>query len=337
VAKKTLKTSIGVVSLLFFILVLILATGNFGNAAATGHLKKAVFMPQWLPQAQFAGYYTAKDKGIYEKYGIDLTILRGGPDAPAAETLAKKKVDFTTMFLSTALQKRDLGLKLVNIGQVLQYSGFILVAKRSSGISSVEDLKGKKVSLWPDFQLQPLAFFRKYNLHVRAIPQSSTINLFLRGGVDVVSAMWYNEYHTILSSGLDEDELVAFFFDKHGLNFPEDGIYCLEETLKRDRTLCASFVKATLEGWRYAFDHPDEALDIVMKYVREANIGTNRIHQKWMLDRMKDLILPRDAAAPMGSLTEKDYQAVANELHSKGMIRKIPPFRDFFVGLADGP
>jgi NitT/TauT family transport system substrate-binding protein len=296
-----------------------------------GNLRKVTFLPQWTHQAQFAGYYAAKDKGIYEKYGIDLVILPGGPDSPSSEMLEKGKTDFTSMFLATAIQKRASGVKLVNIGQIVQQSGYILVARKSSGIKSPADLNGKRVSLWSDFQIQSLAFFRKYNLHVKIIPQTFTINLFLRGGVDAASAMWYNEYHTVLNSGLDEDELTAFFFDKYGLNFPEDGIYCLEETLKKDKALCSAFVQATIEGWQYVFSHPDEALDIVMKYVNEAHIGTNRVHQKWMLARMRDLINPGGTKNPMGVLNEEDYNLVARELKLKEVIQTIPPFGNFYV------
>jgi NitT/TauT family transport system substrate-binding protein len=67
---------------------------------------------------------------------------------------------------------------------------------------------------------------RKYDLTVQVVPQSFSVNLFLRDGVDVASAMWYNEYHTILNCGIDPDELTTFFFHEHGLNFPENGIYC---------------------------------------------------------------------------------------------------------------
>lgn len=299
--------------------------------ALGGNLKKVTFLPQWTPQAQFAGYYVAKEKGIYEKYGIDLVILPGGPDNPPCETLAKGKADFTSMFLASAIQKRSSGVKLVNIGQLVQRSGYILVARKSSGIVSPQDLNGKRVSLWSDFQLQSLAFFRKYNLHVKIIPQTFTINLFLRGGVDAASAMWYNEYHTLLNSGLDEDELTAFFFDKYDLNFPEDGIYCLEATVKRDRALCSAFVQATIEGWKYAFAHPDEAIDIVMKYVNEAHVGTNRVHQRWMLERMKDLISPQEVKTPMGVLREEDYNLVSRELKLKGVINNIPSFGKFYV------
>lgn len=293
------------------------------------NLKKVTFIPHWQPQAQFAGYYVAKEKGLYKKYGIDLTILKGGPERPSLELLAEGKVDFTSSFLSTAIQKRAKGIRLVNIGQLVQRSGFILVAKKSSGIRTPKDLNGKKVSLWDDFRLQPLAFFRKYNLKVKAFPQAETLNLFLRGGVDVASAMWYNEYHLLLNSGFDNEELTTFFFDKYDLNFPEDGIYCLEETLKKDKELCCNFVKASWEGWEYAFEHPDEALEIVMKYVKEANVGTNKVHQKWMLERMKDIIILPDK--PMGSLSNEDYNTVAHELMVNGLIKKTPDFHEIYV------
>jgi NitT/TauT family transport system substrate-binding protein len=246
----------------------------------------------------------------------------------------KGKADFATMFLSTAVQQRSKGVRLVNIGQIVQRSGFILVAKKTSGILLPKDLNGKKVSIWSDFKLQPLAFFRKYNIKAETIPQHTTTNLFLRGGVDVASAMWYNEYHSILNSGFNEDELTTFFFDKYGLNFPEDGIYCLEKTLKRDRELCCNFVKASLEGWKYAFEHPEEAIDIVMKYVKEANIGTNRVHQKWMLERMKDIINTPGENMITGDLDEQDYHTVARELKQSAIISKVPDFQEFHVNCA---
>jgi NitT/TauT family transport system substrate-binding protein len=300
------------------------------NPSRGEDLKKVTIVPQWQPQAQFAGYYVAKEKGIYKKYGLDVTILRGGPEYPSLELLADGKADFATLFLTTGIQQRARGVNIVNIGQIVQHSGFMLVAKKSSGILKPEDLQGKTVSIWSDFSLQPMAFFRKYGLDVKIVPQTATMNLFLRGGTDAASAMWYNEYHLLLNSGIDEDELTTFFFKKYDLDFPEDGIYCLKETYERDRKLCCNFVKASLEGWRYAFEYPNEALDIVMKYVKEAHVGTNRIHQKWMLERMNDIIVPGNNV-PMGSLSEEDYHAVARELKLSDCIKQIPDFDGFYV------
>jgi NitT/TauT family transport system substrate-binding protein len=319
------------IRILWSLLLMLFLGAALGGAAETT-LKRASFMPQWSPQAQFAGYYVAYEKGFYKKYGIDLKILQGGPNQSPTDFLQRRKADFVSLWLSTAMQRRSHGVKLINICQVIQRSALMLIVKKSSNIKTPQDMNGKKVGIWgADFQIQPRAFFKKYHLQVKVIPQSFSVNLFLRGGVDVASAMWYNEYHTIINAGINEDELSTFFFYDYGLNFPEDGIYVLEETYKRDPALSCAFVEASLEGWRYAFSHPEEALDIVLKYIGEEKIPANRVHQRWMLARMKDLILPVDKAFPLGNLQPSDYERVGRELLASGLIGILPHYSSFTV------
>ncbi|MHC1726850.1 MAG: ABC transporter substrate-binding protein [Syntrophobacteraceae bacterium] len=290
------------------------------------------FVPAWTPQAQFAGYYVAYEKGFYREQGLEINIMRGGPERPATQWIKKGAADFGIMFLTTGIQERANGTDMVNIGQVIAKSSQLLVAKRSSGIDTYKKMDGKKVGVWGDeFNILPAALFRKYGLHVTTVPQSSTVNLFLRGGVDVASAMWYNEYHSILNAGVEPEELVVFRLAENGVNFPEDGIYCLESTWKKDPEGCCRFVQASLKGWRYAFEHREEALDIVMKYVNETNVPTNRVHQKWMLDRLSEVI---DLSGSTALLQENDFLAVARELEELGMINGIPAYSDFFVNCA---
>jgi NitT/TauT family transport system substrate-binding protein len=318
---------IRILGFLFFLLFFVVSPID----AAETTLKKASFIPQWSPQAQFAGYYVACEKGFYKKRGIDLTILQGGPDRPSSQFLTKGKADFATMWLSTAVRLAANGQEIINIAQTIQRSALMLVAKKSSNIKTPQDINGKKVSLWgEDFQIQPKAFFKRYNLEVKIVPQSFSVNLFLRGGVDVASAMWYNEYHTIINSGLDPDELTTFLFHEHGLNFPEDGIYTLEKTFKKDPPLSCDFVKASMEGWLYAFSHPEEALDIVLKYISQAKIPANRVHQKWMLNRMKDLISPPDGSS-IGMLQPRDYERVDYELKESDLVKRTPSYYSFFA------
>jgi NitT/TauT family transport system substrate-binding protein len=308
----------------------ILASG--AGASETG-LKRASFLPHWVPQAQFAGYYVAFEKGFYRNRGIDLVILPGGPERPSSSFLAEGKADFASLWLSTALRMAAAGREVVNIGQIVQRSALMLVAKKSRGIHTPRDLNGRKVSLWgDDFQIQPKAFFRKYGLAVTVVPQSSSVNLFLRDGVDAASAMWYNEYHTILNAGIDPGELTTFFFHDHGLNFPEDGLYTLGKTLRQDPGLAAGFVAASLEGWSYAFSHGDETLDIVLKYMAGAKIPANRVHQRWMLDRMKDLLAPSRPGDPVGMLREEDYGNAARELVQAGWVKSATAWPAFFKG-----
>lgn len=314
---------------------ILLFVSLLGDSLAAEGMKYATFVPQWTPQAQFAGYYVALEKGFYRDNNLEVNVLRGGPDRPSAEWLKKGAADFATMFLSTAILERAKGNKLINIGQIVTKSSQVLIAKKSSGINCWQDMNGKKAGLWgAELSIMPVALFRRLGLHVTVVPQSSTVNLFLRGGVDLVSAMWYNEYHSILSAGVEPEELTVIRLSNVGFNLPEDGIYCLEGTFKKDPPASCRFVSASLQGWKYAFDHPEEALDIVMRYVREANVPTNRQHQMWMLDKMREVInIPPSALYP-APLKEEDYISVAGELMSSGIIEDIPNHSDFHKNCA---
>lgn len=292
--------------------------------------KKITFIPHWLPQAQFAGFYVAQEKGFYRKRGLDVVVLRGGPERPPLALLKGGKADVATLWLTSAIQAQTPQFRLVNAAQLIQRSALMLVARKDSGITKVQDLQGKRVSLWEgDLSIQPLAFFKKHYLQVTVVPQASTPNLFLRGGVNAASAMWYNEYHTILNAGINPDELTTFLFADYGLNFPEDGIYIPEKSFRRDpRSFCA-FVEASLEGWQYAFAHQDEAVDIVMQRLRQEKLPANRVHQLWMLKRLKDVYGSDDAG--IGILHEEDYLTVAGTMQAGGLISSYPHFEQFAV------
>jgi NitT/TauT family transport system substrate-binding protein len=305
-----------------------------GPAASAQELKKAVLIPQWEPQAQFAGYYAALAKGFYRARGVDMTILRGGPKSPPSRLLFDGQATFGTFFLPTALKLRSDGMPLINVCQIVRRSSLLLIAKKDGGITTPKDLRGRKVSMWgPEFRMQPETFFRDNAIEIIQKPQGFTVDLFLRGGVDVVSGMLYNEYHTIINSGIDPDELTVFAMDDYGLSFPEDGLYCLEKTWREDPGLCRAVAEASLEGWRWAFENPEKALDIVMSHVNAANLPTNRMHQKWMLARMQDIIAPPGVAAAPGSLSRAEYDAVATAMQRARLITDIPAYEAFYAHL----
>lgn len=308
--------------------VTLLLAGWIGACCAAEAPVRVTYLPHWIPQAQFAGYYMAVEKGIYARHGLEVTVLDGGPQRPVEKCLPSGEATFASHFLSAAIDLRDDGVPLVHLAQLSQRSALLLVARKARGIKSVRDLEGRKVSVWPSFDLQPKALFRKHGLHVNQLKQGPTINLFLRGGVDAVSAMWYNEYHLLLNAGLNQDELTVFFYDQHGLNFPEEGIYCMADTWRTRPDVCRRFVQATLEGWQYAFAHFEETLDVTLRRTDAAGTGTNRAHQRWMLNRMRDLF-ESDKRDVFGQLKREDYDRVARELKDAGMIRAAPVFEEF--------
>lgn len=295
-----------------------------------GELTRVSFLPYWVATAQFAGYFVGLDKGIYRKYGIDLTIMPYVPFVTTTDAIRNGEAGFAALWLSNAIELKASGADIVNIAQPSTRSSLMLITKKSSGIKTLQQMNGKKAGIWTGFELQPKALFSKYKLDVKIIPIGSTNNLFLKDGVDITIANWFDEYHSILNTGLNPDELNTFFFADYGINFLEDGIYCLSQKLREDPELCLNFVKATFEGWAYAFDHPDEAIDIVVKHAKASKIPVNRAHQQWMLDRYRDLYRPATHQTFNTTLKAEDFQSMGKVLLDQGLIKQLPDFDEFF-------
>jgi len=290
---------------------------------------KLRFIPHWLHQAQFSGFYMACEKGIYEKYGLDVQILDGGPLAPMSSVFVNNQADFGTMFLSGAIELYDGGVDIVNICQLSQKSALMFVAKKSSNISSIEDFNGKKIGIWrSDFRELPMAFIDQFNISAEIFPITSTIDLFLDDGIDIMCVMWYNEYDQIYHAGIDYQDLNTFFFFDYNLNFPEDGIYCTNEFYQQNPEACNNFVKATIEGWQYAFAHPDETVDVVMRCMKKRNIPANRAHQEWMLSIIEKVFVAENGSIS-GDLKEEDFLKTSQILIQSGSINIMPVFEEF--------
>lgn len=287
---------------------------------------------QWLPQSQFAGYYVAQDQGFYRKRGLEVTIVHGGPELDSLGFLADGSTDFATTFLTAALRRRDAGLPLINIAQIVHRSTAMLISRKNNGIASLRDLDGKRISLWKgDLGVPYEAVLASHGISPgRRFDQNYSVNLFLHGGVDACSAMYYNEYDMLYQAGLDEDDLLTFPLRDFGADIPEDGIYCLESTWNRHPEQCRAFVEATLEGWRYARLHPDEALESVMKRVSGARLPTNRSHMKWMLAKILAVVIPAPTDQwKIGELSGNDYARATGLMKRQGLIREAPPLERF--------
>jgi NitT/TauT family transport system substrate-binding protein len=288
-------------------------------------------LPYWYSSAQFAGYYVGIEKKIYRKHGIMLEILPFNPLSSAAALINEKKADFELFWLVNAIDIRDKGADIVNIAQLSTRSSLMLITKKSSGIAKLEDMNGKRAGVWMGFERQPQALFRKFRLNVEIIPIASTNNLFLQDAVDITTASWFDEYHSILNNGMNEDELNKFFFADYGMNFLEDGIYCLRNKMKTDPKLCRDFVEATLEAWEYVFNHPDEATEIVIRYAKAQNQPVNLSQQRWMINAYKELYLPSGSKAINTSLSEKDFNAIQDILLENQFIAAKIPYDSFYM------
>ena len=289
------------------------------------------FMPQWLPQAQFAGYYMAMEKGFYAEEGVAVKIVHPSASLIATESLKNGDVDVISLFLVSAITSVDKGVNLVNIAQLSQNSGLLFVTKKDKNITSIRDLNGKKVGIWKSgFDEIPKSVIQTHNLKVTWVPLLSSVNMFMMDGIDVMTVMWYNEYDQIINSGYNPEELKSFFFSDLGFNIPEDGLYCLDSTYQNKREELQKFVRATLKGWEYARQHQEETIQVVLKWMKKEHVPTNYAHQKWMLEKVLQLMKPTTSHVKNGVLQPTHFNKAQELLLNGKFISKKIPYLDFY-------
>jgi NitT/TauT family transport system substrate-binding protein len=299
-------------------------------------LPKVTIALQWQPQSQFAGYYMAVEKGFYREVGLDVKLIHAGPGRSAQEYLKTGAADFATLFLTDAIKEAGSGAQIAHIAQLMQSSNLMLVAWKNMGIAAPTDLDGRRVSLWPGtFSVAFEAFFRKHQIQPQLVPQHRSVNLFLEQGVAACAAMSYNEYHRIFQSGIDFDELTVFAMQDHGLGFPEDGLYTSSATAEEQPELCRNLAAATLRGWRYAREHPEESVDIVLQISQQEALPNNRPHSRWMLEKVLDSIFPEGDSGESRVLNRETYEAALRELITAEIIARAPAY-SAFAPLATG-
>ncbi|MDR0869820.1 MAG: ABC transporter substrate-binding protein [Planctomycetaceae bacterium] len=296
----------------------------------------------WLPQSQFAGILVAEQKGFFAKYipNRKIEVSWSQVTESPLDKLHGDTEDFCLAWLPDALLHRCIQGKEKNVClmQVFQNTPLMLVTRTNSGIKKPSDLDGKQVQVWRgDLGFMMRTFFKTQNIKPVPVPQNDSMQPFIYGAVPVASALYFNEYHTLLERGIPETELRTFRLSDYGLDFPGDGIYCKAELWKSDSKLCKGVIQAVRDGWSFAAapENEMETLAVVMKYVRKADVITNVSHQRWMLRTIRsDLHVD---SADWGQLKQADFDRIAAVIKKSGELEpeqaeKIPVFNDFFTG-----
>ena len=285
---------------------------------------------KWVTQSQFAGYYVALDKGFYEEEDLNVTIKPGGPDIAPTQVLAGGGADVTVEWMPAALSAREKGLPMVNIAQPFKSSGMMLTCRKDAGVATTDDFKGKTLGVWFFGNEFPfLSWMSKLELPtdggdegVTVLKQGFNVDPLMQNQAACVSTMTYNEYWQVIDAGLTDDDLVLFKYEDEGVATLEDGLYVLEENLAdpefEDKMV--RFVRASMKGWKYAEENPDEAAEIVLE--NDASGAQTEEHQKRMMGEVAKL-----TAGSNGALDEADYQRTVESLLSGGsdpVITKEP-------------
>jgi NitT/TauT family transport system substrate-binding protein len=305
---------------------------------------------QWVPQAQFAGYYAAAAMGYYEDENLTVTIIPGGPEvAPQVEGSKADGPEFAVSWVPKVLQAResDIGSDLVNIAQIFQRAGTLSVSWKDSGITTVADFAGKKVGAWgfgnelevvASATLEGLTDGVDYTRVTQPFDMSLLINAYDGCAeadtdcVDVAEAMIYNEYAQLLETVnpdtgelFQPEDLNVIDYNTVGTAMLQDAIWARASWLAEDgnEDIAVRFLKATFRGWIYCRDHADECLQIVL----DAGTALGEGHQRWQLNEINALIWP----SPNGiGILDPDAWAQNTETTLAGGILQAAPSDDAY-------
>jgi NitT/TauT family transport system substrate-binding protein len=299
-------------------------------AGAAQSADKVTLQLKWVTQAQFAGYYVAKDKGYYKDENLDVTIKPGGPDVAPEQVIAGGGADVVVDWMPAALAAREKGAAMVNIAQPFKHSGLELTCRADTGVKTPADLKGRTLGVWFYGNEYPfLNWMGKLGYKtdgspggVKVLKQGFNVDPLLQKQADCISTMTYNEYWQVIDAGYKPEQLVVFKYEDQGVATLEDGLYAMEDKLK-DRAFVdkmARFVKASMKGWAWARDNSDAAAKIVLD--NDSTGAQTEHHQKQMMSEINKLTAGSD-----GALDKADYERTVKTLLTGGsdpVITKEP-------------
>ena len=292
--------------------------------------QQIVFTPQWTPQSQFAGYYAALEKGFYEEAGLDVSIVHPTSSNNSMSMLKEGTSHIITSELIQAMMTSDNDCKLVNLLQTTQHSTLVLIS-RTKDVRSFSDLAGCRIGTWKvGFSEIPHMIDEEQHLDIEWVKLINSLNLYIAGAIDATLAKSYNELILFSMSGITPGSVL--YFSEHGYDFPEDGLYVSEAFYRKNPENCRLFAEASRKGWDWVRNNREEALDIVMKYAKDANVPTNRYNQKWMLEAILEAHEDVKGGMPSYRLDEEAFNRLNEALMKYGYIAKPVEYVTFTGG-----
>ncbi|MCQ2003446.1 ABC transporter substrate-binding protein [Rhizobium sp. NRK18] len=306
---------------------LLAATALAFSALQAQAADKITLQLKWVTQAQFAGYFVAKDKGFYDEEGLDVEIKPGGPNIAPEQVIAGGGADVIVDWMGAALAAREKGVPLVNIAQPYKDGGLEIVCPKDGPIKTVADFKGHTIGVW--FYGNEVPFFALMNREglktgegadeVKVLQQSFDVQPLIQKQADCIHVMTYNELGQAIDAGYTLDKLTVFNYAEMNANLLEDGLYVLGDKLEDPafKANMVKFVRASMKGWAYAKDHPEEAADIVLD--NDTTGAQTKEHQVYMMTEVAKLL-----GDSTGVLDEAAYDRTEQAVLDQKIITKKP-------------
>jgi len=226
---------------------------------------------KWVHQAQFAGFYVAEENGYYAEENIEIAFIEAGTGIDVTEQVVTGAADFGVEGSDLVLKHCGKGEAIAAIAVVYRRNPLVFVSRADSGIERPADVVGRTVALTSYGELQFAAMLKRLGLDIRLVefaPYEYDYGSFHSGDVDVTSGYSTGGLIRLLQAG---HELNLIWPSDYGVHMYADTLIATDEMIAENPDLVTRFLRATLRGWREAIEEPGAAVEITLKYAREAD------------------------------------------------------------------
>ncbi|HOK44098.1 MAG TPA: ABC transporter substrate-binding protein [Thermoclostridium caenicola] len=299
--------------LLFCVMItMLLATG-------CGKSEKVTFVLDWTPNTNHTGVYVAVEKGYYAEEGLDVAIIQPS-DMGADAMVASGTAQFGVSYQESVTFARAENVPLVSIAAVIQHNTSGFGALKEKNIKSPKDFVGKKYGGWGS----PVEEATIRYLMEKAGADPDKVEILSVGTADFFQASssgqidfaWIFEGWDGVAAKLKGIEIDYIDLGKTDpvFDYYTPVIVTSEEMIQNNSKLVEAFMRATIKGYRYAMEHPEEAAEIFIKAVPEADPELIRESQKFLADKYQ-------ADAPYWGMQKKEvWQRYNDWLYENGFI-----------------
>jgi ABC-type nitrate/sulfonate/bicarbonate transport system substrate-binding protein len=237
---------------------------DVGTAIAQG-AKPLSFQLSWIKSIQYGGYFAGIENNTFKKYGVDPTFNSGGPNVDAVANVAGGQSVLGDRPIGPLLVARDKGIPIKVIGTVFQRSPFSILSLTAKPIRAVKELEGKTIAVSTSSRPLILNLLRDAGVDPRSVnivPSSPDPAALVSGQIDAYSGYSTNQGVILQTRGVD-----IFVLNVHDLGIPETAgtLYGREDFLTANRDLVVRFLRASIEGWRWALDHPEDIAKLMVE------------------------------------------------------------------------
>lgn len=299
------------------LLVVLIGTLAVGVYRAEGGVEAVTVQLKWNHQTQFAGNYVAQAKGFYREEGLQVESRPWKPGAPSpVEQVLSGAASFGITSHTEFLVARGKGAPVVAIAAIYQKSPVGFFALKTTGIRHPRDFVGKTVAYAPTHEIHLKAMLKQLGIPLGSFtraPYSFDLTPFYQGNVAVWAGYIMNQP---IDARLAGREVSIVFPDDYGVHTYDDVVFTSQDLIRRHPTLVARWLRATLRGWRYAIEHPDEATEITLK------VDPTRRHEKELTMLLASIPLIHTGQHPIGWMTREIWEEAAQILLEQKILSR---------------